>query len=264
MSVKKRLWLGAVLVAVALVVVPVGAAYGESVPGDTVFPSAELDDGESAQPDTATAPSRSTRAATAWGSSSWEITGTVLHLGAGTLPAVDLNKVPWAASAAKLTKVVFDDPAHTSFGTTTRYLFYNLVNVTDIEGIGLVNTSNVTDMGAMFYNARSLTSLDLSGWDVSKVISIGTMFAGTSKLSTLNVSGWDTRSVTHMDNVFNGASALTRVDISGWNTSQVITFGSMFKGASALVTLGGPVRLEYRQRDDHGQHVQWCPCVDTS
>ena len=51
------------------------------------------------------------------------------------------------------------------------------------------NTSKVTNMGYMFYNCSSLTSLDLSGWNTSKVTDIGRMFNGCSALKTIRRVG---------------------------------------------------------------------------
>ena len=41
-----------------------------------------------------------------------------------------------------------------------------------------LNTSNMTNMGYMFSDCKSLTELDLSKWDTSNVINMNDMFSG--------------------------------------------------------------------------------------
>jgi len=72
--------------------------------------------------------------------------------------------------------------------TNMQNLFRDNYSLKEIKGIENFNTSNVTSMSYMFYNCSGLTSLDLSGWDVSNV---QYMFCNCSGLQTLNLSGWD-------------------------------------------------------------------------
>ena len=100
-----------------------------------------------------------------------------------------------------------------------------------------VDTSNVTDMTAMFNNCSSLTSLNVSGWNTSNVISMNSMFTTCSALTSLDLSGWDTSNVTNMTAMFQNCSALTSLDLSGWNTSNDTNIGGMFGNCSALKTI---------------------------
>ena len=50
-----------------------------------------------------------------------------------------------------------------------------------------VDTSKVNNIGGMFNNCSSLTSLDLSGWDTSNVTNMGYMFRGCSALKTIRM-----------------------------------------------------------------------------
>ena len=104
----------------------------------------------------------------------------------------------------------------------------------NLEGL---DTSNVTDMGAMFNSASSLTSLDVSNWDTGNVTAMYNMFNGASSLTDLDVSKWNTGNVTDMSHMFYNASSLTSLDVSKWNTSKVTTMNSMFSGASSLTSL---------------------------
>ncbi|EOS7783559.1 BspA family leucine-rich repeat surface protein [Enterococcus hirae] len=75
-------------------------------------------------------------------------------------------------------------------------------NVTEIEGLSQLDTSNVTDMSKMFKGMSSITSLDVSGFDTSKVTNMQHMFSGMSSVTSLDVSGFDTSNVTDMANMF--------------------------------------------------------------
>ena len=104
----------------------------------------------------------------------------------------------------------------------------------NLEGL---DTSNVTDMGFMFYGASSLTSLDVSHWDTSKVTDMISMFNGASSLTSLDMSKWNTGNVTTMSSMFEGARSLKSLDVSKWDTSKVTTMSSMFEGARSLKSL---------------------------
>lgn len=49
----------------------------------------------------------------------------------------------------------------------------------------------VTDIYNMFQDCASITSLDLSNFDISKVTNMCQVFYGCSKLKSINLSGWD-------------------------------------------------------------------------
>ena len=100
-----------------------------------------------------------------------------------------------------------------------------------------VNTSNVTDMGFMFYSCSSLVSLDVSGWDTNNVTNMGVMFYSCSALTSLDLSGWNTSNVTDMGNMFKECKALTSLDLSGWDTSNVTKMNKMFTSCNALKTI---------------------------
>lgn len=68
-----------------------------------------------------------------------------------------------------------------------------------------INTSNVTNMQAMFQNYKD-TSLNLSSFDTSNVTNMNSMFQ-SSNVTTLDLSSFDTSSVTDMSWMFYGSSA---------------------------------------------------------
>ena len=138
----------------------------------------------------------------------------------------------------KLVKtVVFDASFAQARPTSCLYWFYMMENLTSIEGIKNLNTSEVTIMYQMFVDCSGLTSLDVSGFNTSNVTNMGYMFDGCSKLTSLDVSGFNTSNVTNMRSMFSGCSGLTSLDVSGFNTSNVTSMGFMFKDCSSLTSL---------------------------
>ncbi len=139
------------------------------------------------------------------------------------------------------------------------YLFYDFKKLTEIEGLELLDTSNVTDMSYMFQYCYELTALNLSEWNTSKVTNMNRMFCGCSQLISLNLSKWDTSSVTNMSDMFNSATGEIIVEnwklgknlsdlfeefegtsikgLETWDTSSVTNMDSMFYYCSNLTTL---------------------------
>ena len=102
-----------------------------------------------------------------------------------------------------VSKVVFDASFANARPTTTYDWFYNMKNLESIEGISYLNSSEVTDMGWMFYNCKKLTSLDLSSFNTAKVSTMVNMFYGCNSLRTIYVGdGWSTAAVTNSNNMF--------------------------------------------------------------
>lgn len=209
-----------------------------------------------------------------WGDVPYEYdktAGTVTFLSGGNLGTQESS--PWNRSdiyktpAAEVKKIAFQQAVTSP--NDSRFLFSSgiggnyLSNMTEIDGLNLLDTSKVTSMYAMFYrtdnleninlsnftttnvtsmsymfsNTRKLTNLDLSSFDTSRVTDMSNMFANVSSLRNLNVSNFNTSRVTNMSGMFNGSVALTSIDVSKFNTSQVINASHMFNGLSSVAKL---------------------------
>ncbi len=116
--------------------------------------------------------------------------------------------------------------------------FYGFSDVTTINGLEYLNTSEVTSMYGMFRNCRKLTSLDLSNFDTSKVTNMSYMFGSCEILSTLTFpASFNTSKVTDMSYMFNNCQALTSLDVSCFDTQEVMNMKSMFSGCQNLTSL---------------------------
>ncbi|WRS29231.1 BspA family leucine-rich repeat surface protein [Actinomycetaceae bacterium MB13-C1-2] len=220
-----------------------------------------------------------------WGDAPWQFdaaTGTLTVYGnddpANPRVLGGYTASPWnradgsQVDPAGIKKIVFEDPTGIKFPADSRRLFTAgtdpwvpgpMSNLSEIEGIGQVDTSAVTNMAYMFMYGASLTSLDLSGWDTGEVEYLVNTFSYMSALKTLNLTDWNTEKVqsiagtfsytpvlesiaglgswntagvTSMQNTFNGASSLKSLDLSNWDTTGANRTG-MLSGTSSLESL---------------------------
>ncbi|WP_242690523.1 BspA family leucine-rich repeat surface protein, partial [Enterococcus hirae] len=170
-----------------------------------------------------------------WGTSSYtfdENTG-VLTIGAGELSGYEES--PWNSGTVNLEaikkivlsgKVVAPENSNYLFSTSTGGK--DLTNVTEIEGLSQLDTSNVTTMRYMFYGMSSVTSLDVSSFDTSKATDMGYMFRNMSSVTSLDVSGFDTSKVKDMGYMFRGMGSVTSLDVSNFDTRKVTSMSYMF------------------------------------
>lgn len=124
----------------------------------------------------------------------------------------------------------------TSGVTDMSYMFSDCDSLTSLD-VSKWDVSSVTNMANMFYDCSGLTTVDVSNWNVSKVTSMENMFCGCTGLATLDASTWDTSSVTDMGGMFSYCTALTSVSVSAFNTSKVTSMAYMFDGCSSLASL---------------------------
>ena len=143
----------------------------------------------------------------------------------------------WSGFRTSIKKVVFDSSFDKARPASCHHWFDGCTNLTVIDGIEYLKTSNVTNMNGMFFLCRSLTSLEISNFDTENVTDMGNMFGGCSSLTSLDVSNFNTEKVTGMRSMFSGCSGLTRLDLSNFNTAKVTDMSYMFSGCSGLTSL---------------------------
>jgi len=179
--------------------------------------------------------------------------GTVV-IGAGDVRGINLidgsawggepTVSPWDAYRNLVQHIVFTEPVNAVANLSG--LFANLPNLTAIDGFEYFNINTVGEqvwMSNLFRGSSSLTTLDVSDWDVSNVTRFRSMFRDASGLHTIiGINDWTTSSLHTMPDLFLNASSLTELDLSNWDTSRV-TGGSgngmhrAFQGMAGLTTL---------------------------
>lgn len=149
------------------------------------------------------------------------------------------NRQDWNDHAAEIKKLVFKAGFRDETHTTCSNWFSGCTNLTSIEGIENLNTSNVKYMNEMFGQCSNLETLDLSHFNTEKVGNMSNMFNGCTKLRDLNISSFNTENVTNMYGMFYGCSSLETLDLSHFNTRYVRKDGMnyMFNGCSSLSSL---------------------------
>ena len=106
----------------------------------------------------------------------------------------------------------------------------------DVSGITSWNNS----IGGTFHNCTSLTSLDCTNWRFSTTTNFvfAYIFNGCSKLTTIgDTSGWNLTKCTSIEGLFYGCSKLESVDVSDWDVSNSTSFALTFSPCLLLTEL---------------------------
>ena len=114
-------------------------------------------------------------------------------------------------------------------------LFSGCINLKTILGNTPVRRG--TTVTSMYTNCRSLTTIDVSDWDVSETDNLSGVFQGCSSIQSLDIKNWKVSNVVSFDSLFSGCSSLTDLDISSWNTNSAETMAWMFCMCSSLTSL---------------------------
>lgn len=143
----------------------------------------------------------------------------------------------YGTKSADIKTVVFKRNFRDARPTTCLLWFGSCTNLTSIEGLENLNTSDVTRMDYMFYKCEQLRALDLSGFNTEKVENMQGMFSNCKNLETLNLSSFKTNNLTNMSEMFLGCNKIAQLDLSGFNTSRVKALDQVFKNCYALEAL---------------------------
>lgn len=109
--------------------------------------------------------------------------------------------------------------------------------VTAINGLDLLDTTDVVDMKGTFRKCSALASVNVSNWNTSKVQSFSGTFRECTSLTTVDISDWDTGNATDMHTMFYTCKALVELNVSNWDVSNVANMSYMFSTCSKLESL---------------------------
>ncbi len=160
----------------------------------------------------------------------------------GTPYEIDPSHDPlWGEYNSNLQSIVFDPSFAEARPTSTRKWFENASNVLRITGIEYLNTSEVTDMYAMFMSCYKLQDIDLSGFNTSKVTIMDSMFEGCGgNLKSLDLSSFDTHNVEDMRYMFYACENLYTIVVGpGWDVSGVTSAYSSNMFTNCFKLVGG-------------------------
>lgn len=120
-------------------------------------------------------------------------------------------------------------PALQNIGTSCAYMFYYFQG--DEIDLSSFDTTNVTNMEAMFRGCTNIGNLDVSTFNTANVTNMKDMFRGCENyLTTLDLSNFDTSNVTNMDSMFIYDWNLLLIDMRNFTFDSVTQYGNMFTG----------------------------------
>ncbi|MBO4589414.1 MAG: BspA family leucine-rich repeat surface protein [Bacteroidaceae bacterium] len=171
--------------------------------------------------------------------------GTLYYLNSGS------TKPYWQVYyASDITKVVFDPSFIYARPTTTYAWFEDMTNLTFIEGLEYLNTSEVTTMRSMFSKCEALKAIDVSHFDTRKVTDMSYMFNECTAVEELDLTSFDLHGVTDISYMFYYNPSLYKIYVAGeWDMSNVQSSSWMFLGCSSIVG-GNGTQYDYNYLDN--------------
>lgn len=154
----------------------------------------------------------------------------------GIAAHVDLTMPNWFGSRQSITRAQFDASFADYRPTSTACWFYSCPNLTSIDSIHNLNTSEVTSMLGMFRFCRKLTSIDVTGFNTEKVTDMSYMFCYCEALTDLDVSNFVTDNVVNMLHMFH-TCPLPSLDLTNFNTAKVTQMNTMFHSCKRLISV---------------------------
>ena len=112
-----------------------------------------------------------------------------------------------------VTHVVIEPTFSSLKPASTKRWFRDFHQLSSIQGLSNLNTSEVTDMEAMFSGCSQLTSLDLIHFNTDNVENMASMFGSCSELTTLDLSSFNMEKVTETAYMFKNCSNLIGINI---------------------------------------------------
>lgn len=116
------------------------------------------------------------------------------------------------------------------------YVFAHSPHTTQVK---LPTNLKVGNMGAMFRNCSGLTTVDISGLDLSECTVMSLLFQNNTSLTSLDLSNLDVRNVTTFESMCEGCTNLQTVTgIETWTTAVAkgATISKMFYNCSSLTS----------------------------
>ena len=109
----------------------------------------------------------------------------------------------------------------TNLLTSTNFMFYDCKSLISVD-LSNFKSQNVENMAGMFFGCHSLESIDFLNIQTQNVENMSSMFFGCNLLKKLNLSQFNTEKVKDMRSMFQGCSSLTSLDLSNFNFKNLI------------------------------------------
>lgn len=124
-----------------------------------------------------------------------------------------------------------------STGTSWYEFFEGFTNVTNIEGLDLINTGTVTTFESAFSNCSNLATISFASLDVSGVTTIQSMFDGCSNFTGFVGDVPEFSSLVNAHYAFKGCAQLKTINIDSFFVPGLLFAKELFNGCSSLTTI---------------------------
>ena len=155
------------------------------------------------------------------------------HKTYGGLEIRFIDKPGWSVMGAE--RVVFDPSFAEARPTSTKRWFEGMLTLKSIDGMKYLNTSEVTDMAAMFKQCYHLIIIDLSNFDTSNVTNMHSMFKECYNVVCIDLSSFNTAKLSMAPEMFQLCHNLQTIYVgSGWTTTALTYSVDMFTDCDEL------------------------------
>ena len=155
------------------------------------------------------------------------------HKTYGGLEIRFIDKPGWSDRGAE--RVVFDPSFAEARPTSTKRWFEGMLTLKSIDGMKYLNTSEVTDMAAMFKQCYHLIIIDLSNFDTSNVTNMHSMFKECYNVVSIDLSSFNTAKLSTAPEMFQLCHNLQTIYVgSGWTTTALTYSVDMFTDCDEL------------------------------
>ena len=120
--------------------------------------------------------------------------------------------------------------------TNINWIFYNCKSLISIN-FSNFNSNDIKKIACAFSYCSSLKDLNLSNFKTYNIEDISFLFEHCSSLETLDLSNFLTEKVTNMWGTFWNCGSLKNLNLSNFNTNKVVKMSQMFKGCYSLTSL---------------------------
>jgi surface protein len=113
--------------------------------------------------------------------------------------------------------------------------FYQCTNMT-VSATDRLKFTDTYNFGYWFFGTTSMTSIDVSNWDISSMTSLRRMFS-TTGLTSIDISSWDTSNIENMEGLFNNSESLATITgIENLDLTSLTNAGGLLERCASYVT----------------------------
>lgn len=143
-------------------------------------------------------------------------------------------KVPWSAYAGSVKNVIVD----TSFApfalSSLQGWFSGCTELISVKGLENLNTSRVTTAANMFSGCSKLSSISLTGFNLTNIRDMSGFFKNCAALPSMTLQGSLFSRAENLSGFFQGCTALGSMSLANAQLPNVVNMNGFFRGCSSL------------------------------